>query len=107
MNDQGSAVVTAFAAQLNLTAPLCTWHGERDRIVEIASVLGLVVGNLGKIARDWSLLMQTEVGEVFEPTGEGRGGSSTMPHSGCLSFGSGQSCPCFNLQPISKYGAGT
>ncbi|AHG65642.1 3-carboxy-cis,cis-muconate cycloisomerase [Advenella mimigardefordensis] len=80
LNDQGTAVVAAFEAQLNLTEPLCTWHGERDRIVEIASVLGLVVGNLGKMARDWSLLMQTEVGEVFEPMGEGRGGSSTMPH---------------------------
>jgi len=80
LNDQGSAVVAAFAEQLNLTAPLCTWHGERDRLVEMASVLGLVVGNLGKMARDWSLMMQTEVGEMFEPTAAGRGGSSTMPH---------------------------
>ncbi|TMB02768.1 MAG: 3-carboxy-cis,cis-muconate cycloisomerase, partial [Deltaproteobacteria bacterium] len=28
---------------------------------------------------DVSLLMQTEVGEAFEPAAEGRGGSSTMP----------------------------
>ena len=34
----------------------------------------------GKIARDVSLLMQTEVAEAFEPAGAGRGGSSTMPH---------------------------
>jgi 3-carboxy-cis,cis-muconate cycloisomerase len=32
------------------------------------------------MARDISLLMQTEVAEVAEPGGEGRGGSSTMPH---------------------------
>jgi len=38
------------------------------------------VGTLGKIARDVSLLMQTEVGEAFEPSAPGRGGSSTMPH---------------------------
>src|SRR5882757_2055155 len=25
-------------------------------------------------------MMQTDVGEAFEPSGEGRGGSSTMPH---------------------------
>jgi adenylosuccinate lyase len=25
-------------------------------------------------------MMQTDVGEAFEPAGEGRGGSSTMPH---------------------------
>lgn len=78
--DQGSAVVTAYAQQLGLSEPNCTWHGERDRIVEIASVLALIVGNLGKMARDWSLLMQTEIAEVFEPTAQGRGGSSTMPH---------------------------
>lgn len=80
LQDQGSAVVAAFAAQLNLTAPECTWHGERDRMVELASTLALIVGNVGKMAKDWSLLMQTEIAEVFEPAAKGRGGSSTMPH---------------------------
>lgn len=80
LQDQGSTVVQAFAAQLNLTAPACTWHGERDRMVEIASTLALIVGNVGKMAKDWSLLMQTEIAEVFEPAAKGRGGSSTMPH---------------------------
>ena len=37
-------------------------------------------GTLGKVARDVSLLMQTEVGEAFEPAAAGKGGSSTMPH---------------------------
>ena len=32
-----------------------------------ALVLALLTGTLGKIARDLSLLMQTEVGEAFEP----------------------------------------
>jgi 3-carboxy-cis,cis-muconate cycloisomerase len=32
------------------------------------------------MARDISLLMQTEIAEVAEPGGDGRGGSSTMPH---------------------------
>ncbi|OTG92435.1 3-carboxy-cis,cis-muconate cycloisomerase [Acinetobacter sp. ANC 4654] len=78
--DQGSKVVDAYAAQLNLSVPTCTWHGERDRIIEIAGFLAIVVGNTGKMARDWSLMMQTEIAEVFEPTAKGRGGSSTMPH---------------------------
>jgi 3-carboxy-cis,cis-muconate cycloisomerase len=56
------------------------WHTERDRIAEVATTLGLLVGTLGKIARDISLHMQTEIAEIFEPAGEGRGGSSTMPH---------------------------
>ncbi|MEK5745063.1 lyase family protein, partial [Acinetobacter variabilis] len=80
LQDQGSLVVNAFAQKLNLTVPTSTWHGERDRIVEIASVLGMIVGNTGKMARDWSLMMQTEIAELFEPTAKGRGGSSTMPH---------------------------
>lgn len=80
LQDQGSQVVEAFAQQLDLSVPTCTWHGERDRIVEIASVLAMIVGNTGKMARDWSLMMQTEIAEVFEPTAKGRGGSSTMPH---------------------------
>lgn len=78
--DQGSTVVEAYAAQLNLSVPTCTWHGERDRIIETAGFLTIVVGNTGKMARDWSLMMQTEIAEVFEPTAKGRGGSSTMPH---------------------------
>lgn len=80
MQNEGSAVVLAFSRELDLAAPTCTWHGERDRIVEMAGVLALVVGNLGNMARDWSLMMQTEIGELFEPAGKGRGGSSTMPH---------------------------
>jgi 3-carboxy-cis,cis-muconate cycloisomerase len=40
----------------------------------------MLAGTCGKIARDVALLMQTEVGEAFEPAGEGRGASSTMPH---------------------------
>lgn len=78
--DQGSKVVEAYAAQLNLSVPTCTWHAERDRIIEIAGFLAIVVGNTGKMARDWSLMMQTEIAEVFEPNAKGRGGSSTMPH---------------------------
>ena len=80
LGDQGSKVVAGFAQQLQLNSPSCTWHGERDRMVEFASLLALITGNLGKMARDWSLLMQTEIAEVYEPTASGRGGSSTMPH---------------------------
>jgi 3-carboxy-cis,cis-muconate cycloisomerase len=56
------------------------WHSGRDRVAEVATTLGLCVGTLGKFARDIALLSQTEIGEVAEPSGDGRGGSSTMPH---------------------------
>jgi 3-carboxy-cis,cis-muconate cycloisomerase len=74
------AVAAALAGELGLSLPDLPWHTERDRLAELAVTLGLVVGSLGKIARDISLLMQSEVGEVFEPAAPGRGGSSAMPH---------------------------
>ena len=43
-------------------------------------MLAIIAGTCGKIARDVQLMMQTDVAEAFEPSGEGRGGSSTMPH---------------------------
>lgn len=80
LGDAGMAVAAALADELGLGLPDLPWHTERDRLAELASVLGLVAGSLGKVARDISLLMQSEVGEVFEPMAPGRGGSSTMPH---------------------------
>lgn len=79
LNENGNAVQQALAAELNLEAPPLPWHAHRDRLAEIACVLGLLAGSLGKIARDISLLGQTEIAELMEPCGEGRGGSSAMP----------------------------
>ncbi|MGB2643771.1 MAG: 3-carboxy-cis,cis-muconate cycloisomerase [Candidatus Acidiferrum sp.] len=77
---RGLDVAAALAKELQLPLPELPWHSHRDRVGEIATTLGLYTGTFGKIARDISLHMQTEVGELFEPQGEGRGGSSTMPH---------------------------
>src|SRR5271170_6034490 len=77
---RGLDVAANLSKELQLPLPELPWHSHRDRTGEIATTLGLCVGTLGKIARDISLHAQTEVGEVFEPSGEGRGGSSTMPH---------------------------
>lgn len=80
LGDKGMAVSEALARELQLPLPDAPWHTHRDRIAEAASVLAILSGTCGKIARDVSLLMQTDVGEAFEPAGAGRGGSSTMPH---------------------------
>ncbi|HYM03098.1 MAG TPA: 3-carboxy-cis,cis-muconate cycloisomerase [Stellaceae bacterium] len=79
LGGDGRAVTTGLAAELGLTAPLSPWHVSRERLVEVAALLALVCGSLAKIATDVMLLMQTELGEVFEPHQAGRGGSSTMP----------------------------
>jgi 3-carboxy-cis,cis-muconate cycloisomerase len=80
LGDRGPAVAERLAANLDLPLPALPWHGDRTRIARIASALGLAAGALGKIALDVALMMQTEVGEAFEPAAPGKGGSSTMPH---------------------------
>jgi 3-carboxy-cis,cis-muconate cycloisomerase len=80
LGDNGLRVAERIAAELKLPLPDAPWHTHRDRIAEAASVFAILCGTCGKIARDVSLLMQTDVAEAFEPSGEGRGGSSTMPH---------------------------
>jgi 3-carboxy-cis,cis-muconate cycloisomerase len=80
LGDKGWVVAERLAQELKLPLPDAPWHTHRDRIAEAASVLAIVAGTCGKIARDIQLMMQTDVAEAFEPSGEGRGGSSTMPH---------------------------
>lgn len=68
---------------LMLPPAAAPWHSARDRYAALVSACAIYGGVLGKMARDISLLMQFEVGEVREAGG----GSSTMPHkqnpSGC------------------------
>jgi 3-carboxy-cis,cis-muconate cycloisomerase len=79
LGDAGLAVAEKLAAELKLPLPDAPWHGHRDRLAEIAAALAILAGTCGKIARDVTLLMQTDVAEAFEPAAPGRGGSSTMP----------------------------
>ncbi|HUI51288.1 MAG TPA: 3-carboxy-cis,cis-muconate cycloisomerase [Terriglobales bacterium] len=80
LSGRGPQVAKALAEDLGLPLPAISWHTQRDRLVEVATALGLCAGTLGKIAGDIALHAETEVGELAEPAGEGRGGSSTMPH---------------------------
>jgi 3-carboxy-cis,cis-muconate cycloisomerase len=80
LGDRGWNVAEKLSEILQLPLPEAPWHSHRDRIAGAASVLAIIAGTCGKIARDVQLMMQTEVAEAFEPSGEGRGGSSTMPH---------------------------
>ena len=74
------AVLTSMAAALGPVEPPMPWHTNRVWVAEIAAALGVTLGVAGKVANDVLLLAQTEVGEVGEGGGPGRGGSSTMPH---------------------------
>jgi 3-carboxy-cis,cis-muconate cycloisomerase len=80
LGESGVSVLGEFARELKLAEPTVPWHTDRSRISELGGALSFVAGVLGKIALDVILMAQTEVGEVAEPAGEGRGGSSTLPH---------------------------
>jgi 3-carboxy-cis,cis-muconate cycloisomerase len=75
----GPAVVAAVAQRLGLATPKIPWHTNRERVARLATELGILSGTIGKIARDISLLEETEVAEVAERWEQDRGGSSTMP----------------------------
>jgi 3-carboxy-cis,cis-muconate cycloisomerase len=80
LGDKGLAVAEALAAELRLALPPTPWHTLRDAQAALVCDLAILVGVLGKIAVDVTLLMQWEVREAAEPGGAGRGGSSAMPH---------------------------
>jgi 3-carboxy-cis,cis-muconate cycloisomerase len=98
LGDAGPRVAALLAEELGLALPVLPWHTSRLRVLELCAALAGVAAALGKIARDVTLLAQSEVAEVHEspggspggpggPGGSGdsgsspkRGGSSAMPH---------------------------
>jgi 3-carboxy-cis,cis-muconate cycloisomerase len=91
LGDSGQRVTALLASELGLALPVMPWHTDRLRIIDLATALARTAAVLGKIARDVTLLAQTEIGEVHEGAGGAggatgdhaaprRGGSSAMPH---------------------------
>ncbi|HEV2538002.1 MAG TPA: lyase family protein [Streptosporangiaceae bacterium] len=93
LGDAGQRVTALLAADLGLAQPVLPWHTDRLRIIDLGAALARVAAALGKIARDVTLLAQSEVAEVSEGTPDQRnpdqqetaasprrGGSSAMPH---------------------------
>ena len=78
LGGRGREVAELLAIELGLAVPVLPWSTDRLRITEIAGACAGAAGVLGKIARDVTLLAQSEIGEVRE--GGGGGGSSAMPH---------------------------
>ncbi|HSS89284.1 MAG TPA: lyase family protein, partial [Streptosporangiaceae bacterium] len=100
----GPRVAALLADELGLPLAVLPWHTDRLRIVEVAASCAGAAAVLGKIARDVTLLAQSEVAEVREGepelaevrvgesrvaearegdepgAGARRGGSSAMPH---------------------------
>jgi 3-carboxy-cis,cis-muconate cycloisomerase len=92
LGEHGARVKALMAAELGLADSPTPWHTERLRIIDVGTAAARVTAALSAIARDVTLLAQTEVGEVSEGAGAGpgqsggadgaprRGGSSAMPN---------------------------
>ncbi|MGO4560675.1 3-carboxy-cis,cis-muconate cycloisomerase [Rhizobiales bacterium 3FA27D7] len=75
LGDKAAMVRATLAIELCLTdAP--QWHSQRDRLADLASILSLVTGGLGKFGQDVALMAQA--GDEIELAGGGV--SSAMPH---------------------------
>lgn len=71
-------VEQALARRLGLQACGHSWHTQRDAWQRLGMEVAVCAGGLAKLARDWALLSQYEVGELSEAE-RGRT-SSAMPH---------------------------
>jgi 3-carboxy-cis,cis-muconate cycloisomerase len=98
LGENGARVKSLMARELGLADPPLPWHTERLRIIDVATAAARVTATLSAIARDVTLLAQTEVGEVTEGAGSDgagtdragtdrggdgsprRGGSSAVPN---------------------------
>jgi len=80
LGSRGGHVRDILSKKLELAVSTDVWHAHRDRLVALCSSISILVGGLGKMALDISLLMQSEVGEVSEKADSHRGRSSAMPH---------------------------
>ena len=80
LGEDGPRIAALLGEELGLPVPVIPWHTDRRRVIDLAASLTGTCAALGKIARDITLLAQTEVAEAHEKSGPGRGASSAMPH---------------------------
>ena len=78
--DDAYPILDGVAKKLNLGVPPNCWANARDSSAEFLSVLGIMAGNLARIANEIFVLSRTEVAELHEPLSKTHVGSSTMPH---------------------------
>lgn len=80
LGPQGEALTRAFAAELGLGVPVCSWAFSRDLLAEYLCLLAFVCGTVARMGNELYQLSRTEILELHEPLGEHYVGSSTMPH---------------------------
>src|SRR5580693_8381602 len=78
----GARVRALLAEELGLAVPALPWHTERLRVIDVGTVSARACAALSKIARDVTLLAQTEVGEVAEGSAANNGGAGAPRRGG-------------------------
>ncbi len=73
---RGLETARMVAERLGIGVPDAPWHTARDGVAELASLLSLITGSLGKMSQDLLLSAQLDEGISAGSGGE----SSTMPH---------------------------
>ncbi|MGK4217213.1 lyase family protein [Kocuria marina] len=68
-----------WADELGLELPDGVWHTDRVPVLRVASGYAQTTAALARMANDVLMMSRPEVGELREPTAEGRGVSSAMP----------------------------
>ena len=72
-------LVQSVATTLGLRAR-SPWHTTRTPVTAAADAFVGCTDSWGRVASDVVTLVRPEIGELGEPAGENRGGSSSMPH---------------------------
>jgi 3-carboxy-cis,cis-muconate cycloisomerase len=79
LGESGQRVAALLATELGLALPVLPWHTDRLRIIDLGAALARAAAALGKIARDVTLLAQSEIGEVSEGSAGSAGPAAGGP----------------------------
>jgi 3-carboxy-cis,cis-muconate cycloisomerase len=93
LGEAGQRVAALLAEELGLAVPVLPWHTNRLRMIDLGTALARVTAALGKIARDVTLLAQSEIGELSEggtASGAGTAGGASGAGTAGGASGAGQ-----------------
>ncbi len=78
--ETGLTLRKTVAERLGLNSTELAWQNTRDALGDIILALGQLGGRVEKISHNVNLLSSSEIGELYETPGKGKGASSSMAH---------------------------
>lgn len=80
LGEKGLDIQKRMMEILGLGVPEIAWYASRDRLAEMAGILCILTGTLGRIGNEVYIGQKSELNELSEGFKPGKVGSSTMPH---------------------------